>query len=114
MDPLAAHDIQQVTADNPGPFTLRGTNTWLVGRDPCWVVDPGPALDAHVAAVLAEGRRRGGIGAIALTHDHGDHAGAADAVRAGAGGVPVAAARWEGADVRAGDGDVLGPLLVVA
>jgi glyoxylase-like metal-dependent hydrolase (beta-lactamase superfamily II) len=111
---LARHDVALVRADNPGPFTLEGTNTWLVGRDPCWIVDPGPALDAHVAAVLAEAERRGGVEGIALTHDHGDHAGAADAVRAGAGGPPVAAARWEGADVRAGDGDVLGPLLVVA
>ena len=42
MDTLATHDIEQITADNPGPYTLRGTNTWLVGRDPCWIVDPGP------------------------------------------------------------------------
>jgi glyoxylase-like metal-dependent hydrolase (beta-lactamase superfamily II) len=111
---LARHDVALVRADNPGPFTLEGTNTWLVGRDPCWIVDPGPALDAHVEAVLAEARRRGGVAGIALTHDHDDHAGAADAVRAGAGGAPVAAARWAGADVRAGDGDVLGPLHVVA
>jgi glyoxylase-like metal-dependent hydrolase (beta-lactamase superfamily II) len=111
---LVRHDVALVRADNPGPFTLEGTNTWLVGREPCWIVDPGPALDEHVAAVLAEARRRGGVGGIALTHDHGDHAGAADAVRAGAGGAPVAAARWEGADVRAGDGDELGPLRVVA
>jgi glyoxylase-like metal-dependent hydrolase (beta-lactamase superfamily II) len=111
---LARHDVALVRADNPGPFTLEGTNTWLVGRDPCWIVDPGPALDAHVAAVLAEARRRGGVAGIALTHDHDDHAGAADAVRAGAGGAPVAAARWEGADVRAADGDVLGPLHAVA
>ena len=55
--------------------------------------------------MLAEVRRRGGAGGIALTHDHGDHAGAAAAVRAGAGGVPVGAARWEGADVVLGDGD---------
>ena len=73
MDPLAALDIAQITADNPGPFTLRGTNTWLVGRDPCWVVDPGPALDAHLERVLAGARDRGGIGGIALTHDHLDH-----------------------------------------
>jgi glyoxylase-like metal-dependent hydrolase (beta-lactamase superfamily II) len=64
--------------------------------------------------VLAEARGRGGVGAIVLTHDHGDHVGAADALRAGAGGAPVAAARWEGADVRVGDGDAVGPLQVVA
>jgi len=76
-DALQRRDIALVPAANPGAFTLTGTNTWVVGRDPCWIVDPGPALDAHVAAVLAEARRRGGIGGIALTHDHGDHADAA-------------------------------------
>ena len=29
MDPLDAADIALVRADNPGPFTLEGTNTWL-------------------------------------------------------------------------------------
>ncbi|MEA2150674.1 MAG: hypothetical protein QOD69_2504 [Solirubrobacteraceae bacterium] len=111
---LARRDVALLRADNPGPFTLDGTNTWIVGRDPCWIVDPGPALDAHVAAVLAEAARRGGAGGIALTHDHPDHVGAAAAVRAGAGGVPVAAARWEGADVLVGDGDAVGPLRVLA
>jgi glyoxylase-like metal-dependent hydrolase (beta-lactamase superfamily II) len=111
---LARHDVALVRADNPGPFTLAGTNTWLVGRNPCWIVDPGPALDAHVAAVLEEAGRRGGVGAIVLTHDHGDHAGAAGALRARAGGAPVAAARWEGADRRLADGDAVGPLVAVA
>jgi len=113
MDPLAAHDIQQVIADNPGPFTLRGTNTWLVGRDPCWVVDPGPALPEHVERVLAHGRDRGGIGGIAITHDHADHTDAVAALRAAAGDPPVGAARHP-ADVRLGDGDTFGPLEVVA
>jgi glyoxylase-like metal-dependent hydrolase (beta-lactamase superfamily II) len=111
---LERFDVALVHADNPGPFTLTGTNTWIVGRDPCWIVDPGPDLPQHVAAVLAEAARRGGVGAIALTHDHGDHAGAAPAVRDGAGGVPVGAARWEGADVQLRDGDAFGPLQVVA
>ena len=114
MDPLARRDIALLRAGNPGPFTLDGSNTWIAGRDPCWVVDPGPPLGEHVAAVLAEVARRGGAGGIALTHDHGDHAGGAAAVRAGAGGVPVGAARWEGADVTLCDGDAFGPLRVVA
>ena len=110
---LERFDVALVHANNPGPFTLTGTNTWIVGRDPCWIVDPGPELDEHVAAVLAEVARRGGAGGIALTHDHGDHSGAADAVREGAGGVPVGAARWEGRDVVLADGDTFGPLQVV-
>ncbi len=125
-DPLRLRDIALVPADNPGPFTLTGTNTWIAGRDPCWIVDPGPALDEHVAAVLAEAARRGGVGGIALTHDHGDHAGATPAVREGArcgrvaracdaeGWPPVGAARWPAADVVLADGDAFGPLRVLA
>jgi glyoxylase-like metal-dependent hydrolase (beta-lactamase superfamily II) len=111
---LDRHDIALVRADNPGAFTLTGTNTWLVGRDPCWIVDPGPELDAHVDAVLAEAQRRGGVGGIALTHDHGDHSDAADAVRERAGRPPIGAARWDGADVALRDGDAFGPFAVVA
>ena len=77
---LEAHDVALVRAANPGPFTLSGTNTWLVGRDPCWIVDPGPLLDEHVEAVVAEAERRGGAGGIALTHSHADHAEAVAAV----------------------------------
>jgi len=106
----AGVDAALVRAANPSPLTLTGTNTWLVGRDPCWVVDPGPLLEPHVAAILSEGAARGGIGGIALTHDHGDHAEAAAEVAARAGGVPVAAARWPGAAVRPGEGDAVGPL----
>lgn len=111
---LADHDIALVAADNPGPFTLTGTNTWIVGREPCYVVDPGPALERHVRNVVAEVRARGGAAAIALTHDHPDHAGAAAALRDELGGTPVAAARWPDADVVLVDGDELGALHVVA
>jgi glyoxylase-like metal-dependent hydrolase (beta-lactamase superfamily II) len=113
VDELAAHDIQQVTADNPGPFTLRGTNTWLVGRDPCWVIDPGPALPAHLERVLADARDRGGIGGIAITHDHADHTEGVAELRAAAGDPPVGAAHHPG-DVRLVDGDRFGPFEVVA
>jgi glyoxylase-like metal-dependent hydrolase (beta-lactamase superfamily II) len=107
-------DVGLITADNPGPFTLQGTNTWLVGRDPCFVVDPGPLMEAHLERVLSDARDRGGIGGIALTHDHHDHSEAIPALRERAGGVPVAAAAYEGADVRLGDGDAFGPLRAVA
>jgi glyoxylase-like metal-dependent hydrolase (beta-lactamase superfamily II) len=111
IDALQRRDIALIRARNPGPFTLTGTNTWVIGRDPCWIVDPGPALDEHVAAVLAEAGGRGGVGGIALTHDHADHAGAIPGLVAGAGGdVAVHAARYPGA-VATGDGDAVGPLL---
>jgi glyoxylase-like metal-dependent hydrolase (beta-lactamase superfamily II) len=113
MDPLATHDIAQITADNPSPFTLHGTNTWLVGRDPCFVVDPGPDLRAHRERVLADARDRGGIGGIAVTHDHADHTAGIAALRAATGDPPVAAARHP-ADVRLSDGDRFGPLTAVA
>ncbi|MGZ6640719.1 MAG: MBL fold metallo-hydrolase [Solirubrobacteraceae bacterium] len=103
-----------ITADNPGPFTLQGTNTWLVGADPCWIVDPGPLLVVHTQRVFDAARERGGIGGIAITHDHRDHVEGAVALRDRAGGVPVAAARFEHADVRLGDGDAFGPLRAVA
>lgn len=115
MDLLDAADIALVRADNPGPFTLEGTNTWLIGRDPCWVVDPGPpALERHVAHVAAEVRARGGLAGIALTHAHADHSGAVDALADAWGEVPVAAAAWEHATVRLADGDRFGPLTALA
>lgn len=115
MDPLDVADIALVRAGNPGPFTLEGTNTWLIGRDPCWVVDPGPpALEPHVEHVAAEAATRGGIGGIALTHAHADHAGAVAALLEIAGDVPVAAATWEHASVHLNDGDSFGPLTALA
>lgn len=111
-DPLAEHDIALVRANNPGPFTLSGTNTWIAGRDPCWVIDPGPARDDHVQAIVAEVVSRGGAGGIALTHGHADHTeGVAALVREI--GAPVAAMAFA-ADVRLADGDAFGPLIAVA
>jgi glyoxylase-like metal-dependent hydrolase (beta-lactamase superfamily II) len=62
-----------VTAPNPGPFTLSGTNTWIVGRGPAWVVDPGPAIEAHLQRLYEEIEARGGLGGVVLTHGHEDH-----------------------------------------
>ena len=55
-------EILLVRADNPGLLSLSGTNTWVVGRDPAWVIDPGPDAPEHVAAVAAAAAERGGLG----------------------------------------------------
>jgi glyoxylase-like metal-dependent hydrolase (beta-lactamase superfamily II) len=109
-----AFDVALVRAANPGPFTLSGTNTWVLGRDPAWVVDPGPALDAHLDAVIAETEARGGVGGIALTHEHADHSEAIGPLRERTGAPPVAAARPGIADVALSDGATFGPLRAVA
>jgi glyoxylase-like metal-dependent hydrolase (beta-lactamase superfamily II) len=96
-------EVLLVRAGNPSPYTLSGTNTWIVGRDPAWVVDPGPALEDHVAAVEAAVAERGGAGGIALTHDHPDHAEAVGELRRRLDGPPV------GALPPLHDGDRFGP-----
>jgi glyoxylase-like metal-dependent hydrolase (beta-lactamase superfamily II) len=107
-------DVLRIRADNPGPYTLSGTNTWVAGRDPAWVVDPGPALDAHLDAVAAEVRKRGGAGGIAITHDHPDHVEGVAGLVERLDGPPVYAVRYEGATERIGDGDAVGPLRAMA
>ena len=122
MPELADFDVARVRAGDPGPFTLSGTNTWLLGRDPAWVVDPGPALPEHLEAVVAEAARRGGVGGIALTHGHADHAGGTAGLRERTAARPRGAADREPpvgaasrrADVRLADGDTFGPFLAVS
>ena len=102
-----------IRAANPGPFTLSGTNTWIVGSDPAWLVDPGPALVEHHEAIVAELERRGGLGGIALTHDHHDHADGVAAIRDRFEDAPLAAGRGP-AELRLSDGVTFGPLRAVA
>lgn len=71
---MADPDIERLIAPNPGPMTLEGTNTYVVGRDPATVIDPGPADADHIEAVRAAAEARGGIGTVLITHSHGDHA----------------------------------------
>jgi glyoxylase-like metal-dependent hydrolase (beta-lactamase superfamily II) len=66
-----------VLAPNPSPFTLEGTNTWVLrepGSTAAVVVDPGPLHEGHLAAVLAAVREQGAqVAQILLTHGHADH-----------------------------------------
>lgn len=113
LDDLRAHyDVELVRAPNPGQLTLTGTNSWLVGRSPAWVIDPGPLIDEHLEALDAAIEARGGLGGVALTHDHQDHSEAARKV-AEQYGAPIAAARGQ-VDWALGEGKKVGPLTAIA
>jgi len=79
--------IRRVVANNPGPFTFKGTGTYIVGRGEVAVIDPGPDLPDHLAAILkaVEGER---VTAIAVTHHHADHSPLAGPLKA-ATGAPI-------------------------
>ena len=64
--------IRRVVANNPGPFTFKGTGTYIVGKGEVAVIDPGPDDPAHLAAILAAvaGER---VSHILITHHHSDH-----------------------------------------
>lgn len=109
---LDALGVLLVRADNPSPLTLSGTNSWVVGRDPAYVVDPGPSSAEHIDRLVEAVQARGGLGGIALTHDHGDHAAGVPALRERL-PAPLAAARGE-VDVALADGDRFGPLQAIA
>lgn len=95
--------ILRVLAPNPSAFTLEGTNTWIVGRGPSIVIDPGPDDPSHLLSVLDEAAP---IAAIVLTHHHPDHApGAARLAQAAA--TPILAFRPEGGEQSLADGSIL-------
>ena len=68
-----APGVRRILCGNPGPFTYRGTNTWIIGGGgSVAVLDPGPDDPAHLAALLraTEGER---ITHILVSHTHRDH-----------------------------------------
>ncbi|MFC0030670.1 MBL fold metallo-hydrolase [Micromonospora chaiyaphumensis] len=82
--------VTLVRAPNPGPMTLDGTNTWVLrapGAEQAVVVDPGPADEAHLAALAAHGP----VGLVLITHGHADHTEGAPRLSELLGGAPVRA-----------------------
>jgi glyoxylase-like metal-dependent hydrolase (beta-lactamase superfamily II) len=67
-----APGLVRLRAANPSPLTGTGTNTYLVGATEIAVIDPGPDLDDHLAAILdtLAGRT---VTCILVTHAHRDH-----------------------------------------
>jgi glyoxylase-like metal-dependent hydrolase (beta-lactamase superfamily II) len=64
--------IRRVLADNPGPFTFKGTSSFIVGHGEVAIIDPGPDDDAHLAALLAAVKGET-VSYILVTHSHLDH-----------------------------------------
>lgn len=79
--------IVRLVAPNASPLTFKGTNTYLVGMTELAVIDPGPADEAHSAAILKAAAGRP-IRQILVTHAHRDHVDGAAALQA-ATGAPV-------------------------
>lgn len=84
----------------------------MVGRDPAWVIDPGPAVDDHLQALYETIDARGGLGGVVLTHDHADHSEAAPALRERYPAASLAGARGE-VDFALADGERVGPFVAV-
>lgn len=95
--------IQRVLAPNPGIRELEGSNTWIVGRGHCIVVDPGPDNTRHLEEVR---RAAGRVGAIVVTHHHPDHAPGAVPLAAST-GAPVFALRPPPGGERLRDGQTV-------
>ena len=76
--------VERILAPNPSPMTGPGTNTYLVANatDGCVVIDPGPEIEAHLAAVATAAQAHGGATAILVTHGHPDHVEGAARLRA--------------------------------
>jgi glyoxylase-like metal-dependent hydrolase (beta-lactamase superfamily II) len=72
--------VRRLVANNPGPFTFKGTVSYIVGRGRVAIVDPGPADDAHIQALL-DAVRGETVTHIFVTHTHRDHSPAAAAIK---------------------------------
>lgn len=75
LQPVAP-GLRRLVCRNPGPYTLHGTGTYVVGEGQVAVIDPGPDQPEHVQALLGElGDEQ--VEAILVTHTHQDHSPAA-------------------------------------
>lgn len=103
-------NIRSITAPNPGPFTLDGTRTYLLGEHT--VLDPGPAIESHIDAIRTA---MPDLRTILITHRHPDHAPAAIPLMEATGARIIAPAGvLEETDTIVSDGDVIDDIEVIA
>ena len=81
--------VRRVMADNPGPFTFKGTLSYIVGRGKVAIVDPGPNDPRHIAALL-DAVRNETVTHIFVTHTHRDHSPGVPAIKAVTGALVLA------------------------
>jgi glyoxylase-like metal-dependent hydrolase (beta-lactamase superfamily II) len=79
-----APGLRRILCNNPGPFTFKGTLTYIAGRGDVAVIDPGPDDERHVAAIL-DAVRGETVTHILVTHTHRDHSPAAARLKAATG-----------------------------
>lgn len=72
--------VRRVMADNPGPFTFKGTMSYIIGRGKVAIVDPGPLDERHAEALL-EAVRNETVTHIFVTHTHRDHSPGVPAIK---------------------------------
>lgn len=76
--------VRRLLADNPGPFTFKGTVSYIIGQGRVAILDPGPDDPRHVEALL-QAVRSETVTHILVTHTHRDHSPAAAAIKAATG-----------------------------
>src|SRR3984893_17341627 len=81
--------VRRILANNPGPFTFKGTLSYIVGRGRVAIIDPGPDDPRHIAALLNAVRGET-VTHIFVTHTHRDHSPAVPAVKAATGALVLA------------------------
>src|SRR5688572_8013209 len=76
--------VRRILCNNPGPFTFKGTVSYIVGRGRVAIIDPGPLDEPHIAALL-DAVRGESVTHIVVTHTHRDHSPAAARLKAATG-----------------------------
>ncbi|HEX4829201.1 MAG TPA: MBL fold metallo-hydrolase, partial [Xanthobacteraceae bacterium] len=79
-----APGVRRLLANNPGPFTFKGTVSYIVGRGQVAIIDPGPLDETHIAALL-DAVRGETVTHIFVTHTHRDHSPAVPRIKAATG-----------------------------